>query len=79
MEGGEFDNGKRPQKDLHWSTHHPVEKIALWMRFVRRAVTEILPPASSLTSHGSNFDAVFRHLQHVLSSGPYTREQMNER
>ncbi len=59
--------------------HDPVEKIALWMRLARRAVTEILQPASFLASHGSNFDAVMHHLPHVSSSGPYTREQMNER
>jgi hypothetical protein len=78
MEGGEFDTEKGCRKNYIGVMHHPVEKIALWTRLVRRAVTEIRRRASSLARHGSNFDAVIRHL-HVRSSGPYTREQMNER
>jgi|HubBroStandDraft_6_1064221.scaffolds.fasta_scaffold648952_2 hypothetical protein len=79
MEGTEFDMEKGCRKNYIGVMHDPVEKIALWIRLVRRAVTEILRPASFLSSHGSNFDAVIRHLRHVRSSGPYTRDQMNER
>jgi len=56
-----------------------VEKTALWIRRVRQAVAALRRPALLLASRQSDFDKAMRHVQHVRSSGPYTREEMNDR
>jgi hypothetical protein len=56
-----------------------IEKIALRMQFVCRPLAAALRKLGALSSRRRTFVVVMDHLQHIRSSGPYNREEMNER
>jgi len=56
-----------------------IEKIALRMRLVCQPLAAALRRRGILLSRERMFVAVMGRLRHVRSSGPYNREEMNER
>jgi hypothetical protein len=57
----------------------PTEKTRLWTQRQGQSVEPCGDLLSPDESPKNDFDKVMSRLQHVRSSGPYTREEMNER
>lgn len=62
---------------------HLIEQARLVARArhqtLNAAFREWLEQYAAQAGAGSAVDALMRRLQHVVSSGPYTRDEMNER